>query len=594
MNWLTNVVRPKIRSLLRREVPENMWIKCPDTGQLVFYKDVEANQFVIPSSNYHMRMSATARLKSMFDGETWFDIGVPEVPVDPLKFRDERRYTDRLKDARTKTGLNDAIKLGFGKLEGLGVVIGVQDFDFMGGSLGMAAGEAVIKGLETAAQKGTPFIMFAASGGARMQEGILSLMQLPRTTVAVEMLREARKPYIVVLTNPTTGGVTASYAMLGDVHIAEPGALIGFAGPRVIEQTIREKLPDGFQRAEYLKDHGMVDMVVHRHELRATLARLCRLLCRAPIAEVAAAPPSAAGRVPGSGFSPGGMTPHQMTPVDSILTRLLALHPKRIDLSLERMWRVLERLGNPQRKVPPVIHVAGTNGKGSTIAFLRAMLEAAGKNVHVYTSPNLVRVNERFRLGGPGGGAARVRRGACRRACRMRARERRCADHAVRDRDRGGLRAVRAPSGRYAAARSRSRRPARRHQCDRAPLASIVTPVSMDHVEFLGDTLEKIAAEKAGIFRKGVPAVIAPQVGAALGGARAPRRKAARAAACRRPALARECRERAAGLFGRARACSICRRRSCSAATSSTMPAPRSRRCARPACGCRSRRSSRD
>src|SRR5436853_4919601 len=170
MNWLTNVVRPKIRSLLKREVAENMWIKCPETGQLVFYKDVEANQFVIPSSNYHMRMSAAARLKSMFDGETWFDIGVPDVPVDPLKFRDERRYSDRLKDARTKTGLNDAIKLGFGKLDGLPVVIGVQDFDFMGGSLGMAAGEAVIKGLETAVAKATPFIVFAASGGARMQE----------------------------------------------------------------------------------------------------------------------------------------------------------------------------------------------------------------------------------------------------------------------------------------------------------------------------------------------------------------------------------------------------------------------------------------
>ena len=244
MNWISNVVRPKIRSFLnRRETPENLWIKCPETGQLVFYKDVEANQFVIPGSNYHMRMSAVARLKSMFDGETWLDIGVPEVPVDPLKFRDERRYTDRLKDARAKTGLNDAIKLGFGRIEGFPVVIGVQDFDFMGGSLGMAAGEAVIKGLQTAAERGTPFIMFAASGGARMQEGILSLMQLPRTTVAVEILREAKKPYIVVLTNPTTGGVTASYAMLGDVHIAEPGALIGFAGPRVIEQTIREKLP---------------------------------------------------------------------------------------------------------------------------------------------------------------------------------------------------------------------------------------------------------------------------------------------------------------------------------------------------------------
>src|SRR5262245_63816505 len=219
MNWISNV-RPKIRSLLRREVPENLWIKCPETGQLVFYKDVEANQFVIPGSNYHMRMSATARLKSIFDNQTWFDIAVPEVPLDPLKFRDERRHTDRLKDARSKTGTTDAIKLGYGKLDGLPIVVAVQDFDFMGGSLGMAAAEAVIKGLETAVEKATPFIMFAASGGARMQEGILSLMQLPRTTVAVQELREAKKPYIVVLTNPTTGGVTASYGMLGDVHIA--------------------------------------------------------------------------------------------------------------------------------------------------------------------------------------------------------------------------------------------------------------------------------------------------------------------------------------------------------------------------------------
>jgi acetyl-CoA carboxylase carboxyl transferase subunit beta len=295
MNWIANVVRPKIRSFLRRETPENLWIKCPETGQLVFYKDVEANQFVIPSSNYHMRISATARLKLMFDGGTWLDIGVPEVPLDPLKFRDERRYVDRLKDARAKTGLNDAVKVGLGKLDGLPVTIAVQDFDFMGGSLGMAAGEAVIKGLETAAEKGTPFIMFAASGGARMQEGILSLMQLPRTTVAVQTLREVGKPYIVVLTNPTTGGVTASYAMLGDVHIAEPGALIGFAGPRVIEQTIREKLPEGFQRAEYLAEHGMVDMVVHRHKLRATLSRLCRLLTKAPPAPPAELLPVPAG-----------------------------------------------------------------------------------------------------------------------------------------------------------------------------------------------------------------------------------------------------------------------------------------------------------
>ena len=280
MNWISNAV-PKIRNLLqRREVKENLWIKCPETGQLVFHKDVESNQWVIPGSNYHMRMGAAARLKSVFDGETWFDIAVPDVAIDPLKFRDERRYADRLKDARTKTGMNDAIKLGFGRVEGLPTVVAVQDFDVMGGSLGMAAGEAVIKGLETAVEKKTPFILFAASGGARMQEGVLALMQLPRTTVAIQHLRAARQPYLVVLTNPTTGGVTASYAMLGDVQIAEPGALIGFAGPRVIEQTIREKLPEGFQRAEYLRDHGMVDLVVHRHEMRKTLARLCRLLTK--------------------------------------------------------------------------------------------------------------------------------------------------------------------------------------------------------------------------------------------------------------------------------------------------------------------------
>ena len=283
MNWISNVVRPKIRSMLnRRETPENLWIKCPDTGQLVFYKDVEANQFVIPNSNHHMRISANVRLKLLFDGGIYEELPLPDVPLDPLKFRDERRYVDRLKDARNKTGMQDAVKVASGKLEELPVIVGVQDFDFMGGSLGMAAAEAVIVGLETAAERGNPFIMFAASGGARMQEGILSLMQLPRTTVAVQVLREAKQPYIVVLTNPTTGGVTASYAMLGDVHLAEPGALIGFAGPRVIEQTIREKLPDGFQRAEYLRDHGMVDMVVHRHELRPTLARLCRLLSKAP------------------------------------------------------------------------------------------------------------------------------------------------------------------------------------------------------------------------------------------------------------------------------------------------------------------------
>ena len=281
MNWINNVVRPKIRSILRKkDVPDHLWVKCPETGQMIYYKDLEANGFVVPGSNYHMRMSATARLKSVFDDGEYETLALPEVPADPLKFRDEKKYSDRLKDARTKTGMTDAVLAGAGRLEGQRIVAAVQDFDFLGGSLGTAAGEAVIAAMRAAVKRNTPFILFAASGGARMQEGILSLMQMPRTTCAVQELREAKLPYLVVLTHPTTGGVTASYAMLGDVHIAEPGALIGFAGPRVIEQTIREQLPSGFQRAEYLLDHGMVDMVVHRHRLRETLARICRLLTK--------------------------------------------------------------------------------------------------------------------------------------------------------------------------------------------------------------------------------------------------------------------------------------------------------------------------
>ena len=282
MNWISNVVPPRIRSLLRRETPDNLWVKCPESGQLVFHKDLEANLFVVPGSGYHMRMSTKARLASLFDGGAYAEIAVPEVPADPLKFRDEKRYTDKLKEARAKTGLVDAVKIAAGALEGVQVTVAEQDIEFMGGSLGTAAGEAIIKGMESAVEKRTPFIIFTASGGARMQEGMFSLMQMPRTTIAVQRLRAAKLPYLVVLTNPTTGGVSASYAMLGDVHLAEPGALIGFAGPRVIEQTIREKWPEGFQRAEFLKDHGMVDMVVPRADLSATLARLCRLLTKAP------------------------------------------------------------------------------------------------------------------------------------------------------------------------------------------------------------------------------------------------------------------------------------------------------------------------
>ncbi|CAN7249308.1 acetyl-CoA carboxylase, carboxyltransferase subunit beta [Mesorhizobium sp. LjNodule214] len=284
MNWITNYVRPKINSMLgrRTDMPENLWIKDPETGEMVFHKDLEQNQFVIPSSGHHMKISAKERLKYFLDDGKYETLENPKVMQDPLKFRDEKRYTDRLKDAKAKTGLEDAIVNALGSIDGLPVVVTVQDFAFMGGSLGMAAGDAIVHAFEVALQRKRPLILFAASGGARMQEGILSLMQLPRTTVGVDRLKEAGLPYIVVLTNPTTGGVTASYAMLGDVHIAEPGALIGFAGPRVIEQTIREKLPDGFQRAEYLMEHGMVDMVVSRLELRQTISRLLKMLLKMP------------------------------------------------------------------------------------------------------------------------------------------------------------------------------------------------------------------------------------------------------------------------------------------------------------------------
>ena len=296
MNWITNYVRPRINSMLGRrpEVPENLWIKCPETGEMVFHKDLEDNKWVIPASGYHMKMPAKARLADLFDGGIYEALPQPKVAQDPLKFRDSKKYTDRLRDSRTKTEQEDTILAGVGLLKGLKIVAVVHEFQFMGGSLGIAAGEAIVKAFERAISERCPLVMFPASGGARMQEGILSLMLLPRTTVAVNMLKEAGMPYIVVLTNPTTGGVTASYAMLGDVHIAEPGAEICFAGKRVIEQTIREKLPEGFQTSEYLLEHGMVDMVIDRREIPDTLANMLKIMTKAPAENANAVVPLAA------------------------------------------------------------------------------------------------------------------------------------------------------------------------------------------------------------------------------------------------------------------------------------------------------------
>jgi acetyl-CoA carboxylase carboxyl transferase subunit beta len=282
MNWLTDYVRPTIKALVRKrpDVPDNLWVHCPDCERMIFHRDLESSQQVCPHCSHHFRVGPTYRFKSLFDEGSWSRIELPKVLTDPLKFRDRKRYVDRLKEAQSQTGCSDAIEAAHGRIDDLPAVIAVMNFDFMAGSMGCALGEGLLAAARLAVLQEAALVVVTASGGARMQEGALSLMQMPRTTIAVEEVKEAGLPYLTILTDPTTGGVTASFAMLGDIAIAEPGAQIGFAGRRVIEQTIREQLPDDFQTAEYLLEHGMIDMVVHRYELRATVARIMRLLLR--------------------------------------------------------------------------------------------------------------------------------------------------------------------------------------------------------------------------------------------------------------------------------------------------------------------------
>lgn len=286
MSWLTTIVLPKIRAVVttKREVPDNLWTKCPKCSQMLFRRELEKNLEVCHACGHHLRIDGKARLQLMFDQGEYQRIELPKPLVDPLKFRDRKRYVDRLKEAHAAHGTNsDAIILGHGKIGGRDVVVACFEFGFMGGSMGMTVGDSIVTAARHAVQHKAALILVPASGGARMQEGILSLMQMPRTTIAVEEVKEAGLPYIVILTDPTTGGVSASFAMLGDLTIAEPDALIGFAGARVIEETIREKLPEGFQRAEYLLEHGMVDLVVRRHDLHDTLARILNMLSGAAI-----------------------------------------------------------------------------------------------------------------------------------------------------------------------------------------------------------------------------------------------------------------------------------------------------------------------
>lgn len=280
MNWITNSVLPKIKALVQpREVPENFWTKCPNCGEMIFHRQLEDNLQVCPKCNYHLKLAARARLESLFDTSTLHIIELErQKNSDPLKFKDLKKYSDRLKDARTNTKQDDAILIAEGNINGHSTIAAVFSFEFMGGSMGIAVGDAILKSAELAVSKKAPLIIFPASGGARMQEGILSLMQLPRTVIATQIVKEAGLPLIIVLTNPTTGGVTASFAMLGDIHIAEPGAIIGFAGKRVIQETIRESLPEDFQSAEYLFEHGMIDMVVDRHNLKDKISSILSIL----------------------------------------------------------------------------------------------------------------------------------------------------------------------------------------------------------------------------------------------------------------------------------------------------------------------------
>ena len=280
MNWITNSVLPKIKALVQpREVPENFWTKCPNCGEMIFHRQLEDNLQVCPKCNYHLKLAAVARLESLFDTSTRHIIELEKQKnADPLNFKDLKKYSDRLKDARTNTKQDDAILIAEGNINGRSTIAAVFSFEFMGGSMGIAVGDAILKSAELAVSKKAPLIIFPSSGGARMQEGILSLMQLPRTVIATQIVKEAGLPLIIVLTNPTTGGVTASFAMLGDIHIAEPGAIIGFAGKRVIQETIRESLPEDFQSAEYLLEHGMIDMVVDRHNLKEKISGILSIL----------------------------------------------------------------------------------------------------------------------------------------------------------------------------------------------------------------------------------------------------------------------------------------------------------------------------
>ena len=379
MTWLQKLLPPRIKRTpgdRRTPVPEGLWVKCPSCEAVLYRTDLENNLFVCPKCGHHQRVPARERIEQLLDPEGRFEIGSEVVPIDSLKFKDQKKYPDRLAAALEETGETDALVVMQGSVKSVPLVVGAFEFEFMGGSMGSVVGERFARGVRVAYENRVPFVCVSASGGARMQEGVSSLFQMAKTTAVLQELNKARLPFVSILTDPTMGGVSASFAFVADLVIAEPGALIGFAGPRVIEQTVREKLPEGFQRAEFLMEKGALDLIVDRRQLRDELARLLALLTRQPAAFELTPPATLSGW----------------------LAYLETLHPKAIALGLDRVRAVLARL--PAPIACPVVTVGGTNGKGSTCAMIEAIARRAGYRTGLYASPHLLRYNERVRIDG--------------------------------------------------------------------------------------------------------------------------------------------------------------------------------------------------
>ena len=522
MNWIANFVRPRIKSWIGsarpNETPENLWKKCSACGEMIFHRDLKAAQFVCPQCGNHMRIPPAERFAAIFDAQSYEELAPPEVPLDPLKFRGEKRYTDELKGARAKLSRPEALSAARGTIDGLAVLVAVQPFDFLGGSLGMGVGEGLVQAIEHAVAERRPFVLFVSSGGARMQEGIMSLMQMPRVTIAVDMLRDAGLPYLVVLTDPTFGGVERVLCDVGrrpDRRTRRPHRL---------HRCTRHQPDDTRATSRRLPKGGVPAFARHGRYGRSSpriarddLARPAPHVVKAA-AKVALA--STGGRQRGrhagtatrqwfqrrrqrlaSGMSVAALKS------DAILTRLAALHPNKIELGLDRITRLLAQLGHPEKLLPPVIHVAGTNGKGSVCAFSRAMLEAQGFKAHVYISPHLVHFHERIRLAGKliAEDELAALLEECERvndgqkityfeittAAAILAFSRHPADALILEVGLGG---------KYDATNVISK-----------PRMTIITPIGYDHIEFFGSSIADIAAEKAGIIKSGVPVIVGPQ-----------------------------------------------------------------------------------